>query len=174
MNIYRGFGLVAVIMFFLYGVLASKTQSATEASVAATVTAQNISVGVSDATITYGVMGVGTSKDTTNRGGMLNDSQVLTNDGNITENINIRGQNSANWTLAVGSTAGSDIYTHKWCTSNCDSAPTWNTIITTNGTLQTSVGVGGTLWFDLQLGTPTSSSNYTQQSVDVTIQAVAP
>lgn len=149
--------------------LTASVRAASTASVTATVTVQNISVTVSDGTVTYGTMGVSTSGDTTASG--LNDSQTATNNGNVTENVNIKGQNSANWTL--GAAAGVDTYAQKFCTTNCDSSPTWTALTTSYQTLASSIATSGTSVFDLQITTPTSSTNFTQQSVDVTVQAVA-
>ncbi len=139
--------------------------AASEGTVAATVTVQNISVSVTDGTVAYGTLGTSASADTNPA-----DTQTATNNGNITENFNIRGQNSANWTL--GATAGADTYVHKFCKLTCGTPPTNYTALTTsNQTLATSVATSGTQTFDLEISTPTTSTNYTQQSVDVTVQA---
>src|SRR3989344_4500561 len=91
-------------LFSLVGlIVASFAGAASTATVAATVTAENISVSVADGTVTYGTLASNTSKGTTVAD--LNDLQTATNNGNITESFNIKGQNSANWTLA--GTAGS-------------------------------------------------------------------
>jgi uncharacterized cupredoxin-like copper-binding protein len=146
------------------------TFAATTGTVTATVTAQNVSISVTDGSVAYGTLSLSDNEDTTTAG--INDSQTATNNGNITEDFNILGQNSGSWTLVA--TAGSDQYTHKWCVTDCDGSPTWNAISTGYTTLATGIaGSGGTQVFDLQIGTPTSSSVFTQQSVDVTVQAVA-
>lgn len=143
--------------------------AATEASVSATVTVQNISVSVSDGTVTYGTLAVNTSADTTSGG--LNDSQTATNDGNVTENFNIKGQDTASWTLQAA--AGNNQYVHEFCTTTCDTAPTWTALTTSYATLATGIGVSGTQVFDLRITTPTATADYTPQSVNVTVQAVA-
>ncbi len=89
-------------------------QGANEAGVAATVTVQNISVSVSDGTVVYGTLPVNTAKSTL--AGELNDLQTATNNGNVTENFNIRGTDSGTWTL--GATAGSNVYVHKFSTNS--------------------------------------------------------
>ena len=150
-------------------------QGADTASVAATVTVQNISVTVADGTVAYGTLGVSTSKDTTSGG--LNDTQVATNNGNVAENFAIKGSNSANWTLAGA--AGADAYVHQFCTAGtgspdpCDATPTYTALTTVNQTLASSVAVSGTKRFDLKITTPTSSTNFTEQSVNVTVLATA-
>ena len=153
-------------LFFLFFVL--PINAATTAIVAATVTVQNISVSVSDGSIAYGTLGTNSSAGTSGT-----DTQTATNNGNVAEDFNIKGQNSANWTL--GSASGSDTYVHQFCSATCGSAPTNYTKLTTN---YQALGAGnvtanGTQTFDLYITTPTSSSVFTQQSVDVTVQAVA-
>jgi hypothetical protein len=141
-------------------------QAAETATVTATVTVQNISVSVSDGSVAYGAMALNTSKSTCD----LSDTQTVTNDGNVTEDFNIKGQNSANWTL--GSTPGNNQYVHKFSTSSCP----WSsgTALTTSYlTLATGIAPSGTTTLNLQITTPTSTSSYDQQSVDVTVQAIS-
>jgi hypothetical protein len=147
----------------------SVAYAASSATVNATVTVQNVSVTVTDGTVTYGTLAVNTAKDTTLSG--TNDSQTASNDGNINEDINIRGQNTAAWTLA--GSAGANQYMHQFCKTNCDVSPTWTSLTTSNQTLSAAVAASGTQVFDLKLTTPTSSASFTQQSVDVVIQASA-
>jgi len=151
-------------------------QAADTATVTATVTVQNISVSVSDGSISYGTMAVNSWKSTLSSDmPPSGDMQTATNNGNVTEDFNIKGQNSANWTL--GSSQGSEQYVHQFCNdtaNDCSTPPTNYTALTTSyATLATGVATSGTIDFQLRLGTPTSTSSYTQQSVDVTVQAVA-
>ena len=144
--------------------------AATSASVTATVTLQNESVTVSDGTISYGTLSTSTAKSTI--AADLNDTQTVTNNGNVAEDLSIRGQDSANWTLA--GTAGANQYVHKFCTATCSSPPTNFTALTTsNATLATNVAASGTQTFELQITTPSSSTSFAQQSVDVTVLATA-
>ncbi len=136
-------------------------------TVTATVTVQNISLSVADGSVTYGVLGVGKSAATIASG--LNDSQDAVNIGNTASNINIKGQNSTNWTL--GGSPSAETYSEKFCVTNCDASPSWTALTTSYQTLKTNLAVGGTQNFDLILYSPSSTSNYTQQSVDVTVQA---
>jgi hypothetical protein len=141
-----------------------------------TAAAAVVSVSVSDGNVAYGIMPANTSKSTLP--GELNDMQTATNDGNVTENFNIKGQNATGggctWTLA--STNGTDQYVHQFCNDtdyDCSNPPTNYTALTTSyQPLDTGIPVGGTVQIQLRLTTPTSSSCYGQQSVDVTIQAV--
>lgn len=143
-------------------------QGADEAGVAATVTVQNISVTVADGVVAYGTLGVNTSKDTTTSG--VDDTQTATNNGNITENLNIRGDDSTtSWTLAGA--AGSEQYVNKFCITTCDSSPTWTALTTSNQTLASSVGTSGTQDFDLQIITPTVTTDFAEQTITVIVQA---
>lgn len=160
---------LAILSAFIVSVVALSgvVKAATTASVTATVTVQNVSVTVADGTAAYGTLAVNTSADTNPL-----DTQTATNNGNVAENLNIRGQNSANWTL--GAAAGADTYVHRFCTATCTTPPTNYTALTTSyQTLATGVAASGTQTFELEITTPTSSTNFTQQSVDVTVQAVA-
>ncbi len=149
-------------------IYAQTTNAASTATVTATVTVQNISVNVTDGTVTYGTLALNSSAGT--NGG---DTQTATNDGNVNEDFNIRGQDSANWTLNTVNT-GTDNYIHRFCTATCGTAPTNFTALTTNyQTLADAIASSGTQTFDLYVTTPQTSSVYTQQSVDVTVQAVA-
>jgi len=136
-------------------------------------TTATLSVSISDGVVDYGIVAPSSSKSTL--AGDLNDMQTATNDGNTTENFNIKGQNTAcPWTLAFS--AGSDQYVHQFCNdtdNDCSSPPTNYTALTTSyQTLATGVSASGSVDFQLRITTPTSSSCFDQQSVDVTIQAV--
>ncbi len=166
--------ITIILLTALAGIMVGLPALAADtATVTATVTVQNLSVSVSDSAVAYGIMEVNTWKSTLS--GELNDMQTATNNGNVEEDFNIKGQNSANWTLA--SAPGSEQYTHEFCNdtdNDCSSPPTNYTALTTNyQTLDTGIPVSGTVDFQLRLGTPTATNNYTQQSVDVTVQAVA-
>ena len=156
---------------FVGMLVATIAQAAATATVTATVTVQNISISVSDGSITYGTLSSNTSTSTLSSG--VNDMQTATNNGNITETFNIKGQNSANWTLA--GTAGSDQYVHKFCNDtdlDCATPPPNYTALTTNyQMLDTVITTSGTVNFQLEITTPNPSTVYTQQSVDIIVQA---
>jgi hypothetical protein len=148
-------------------VFARASYASTTATVAATVTVQNISVSVTDGTIDYGVLAVNSSAGTNG-----SDTQAAQNDGNVAEDFNIKGQNSANWTLDTANST-TDHYIHRFCASSCASPPTSYTALTTNyQSLASNVSASGSQNVDLYITTPQTSSVFTQQSVDVTVQAV--
>ena len=161
-------GLVVFLFFLLPGVRAENTDTVT-----ATVTVQNISVSVTDGTVDYQTLGVGTSATTaTGDGDSVDDTQTATNDGNVTEDFDIKGQDSSGgWTLATS--PGDEQYTHEFCTSDCDSSPTWTPLTTSYDTLATGITTSGTQNFDLRIQVPTSTTDYDPQSVDVTVLATA-
>ena len=149
------------------GLCAQATVFAQTVTLTATVTTQNISVSVSPGSISWGTLGQNTASSTNPAF-----SQTATNGGNIAEDFNIRGQNSADWTLAA--TTGTNQYVESYCTTACTAAPTNFSALTTNyQTLKTNVSASGTQRFDVYLVTPNPSTSFTQQSVDITLQAVA-
>ncbi len=161
--------LFLLMMSIVIGlVCTTSTLASTTATVTATVTVQNISVSVSSGTVSYGTLAVNSSAGTNG-----SNTQTATNNGNVAEDLNIEGQNSANWTLDTTNTT-TDHYIHRFCTASCASAPTNYTALTTAyQSLASNVAANGTQNFDLYITTPQTSSVYTQQSVNVTVQAVA-
>jgi|GEM_PF-2258819 len=127
-----------------------------------------VSVSVSDGKVAYGIIPADTSKSTCTS--ELNDAQTVTNDGNVTENFNIRGQNSANWTLA--SSAGNDQYVHEFLNGSCSTFSGGTALTNSDQSLATGISQNNSITLNLQIHTPTFSSVYTQQSVDVIITAV--
>lgn len=132
--------------------------------VSATVTALSLSVVVEDAAVAYGSLALSASQDTQT----LGDSQAATNTGNVQEDFNILSQNTASWTLA--STIGGEQYTHEFGT---DGGSTYFFMTTSYQELGPDIAVDNTRTFDLQITVPSSTSDFTQQNADVTVQAVA-
>lgn len=167
----------AVALAALPLVFASIGSAATTGNVAATVTPQNISVAVSDGAVAYGALALSSSEDTTSGG--VDDTQVATNDGNVAEDFNILSTDATGgttWTLA--GSPGADQFSHSFCTTGggspdpCDTGASWSNLTTSYSSLATAVATSGTERFDLKLDTPTSSTDYVQKSITVTIQAV--
>ncbi len=163
--------LIIVIALVGLAIGTITVKAADTATIEATVTAQNISVSVDPGRVEYGTMPLNSWKSTLD----LNAMQTATNNGNVIENFKIKGQNSANWTLA--STPGNEQYTHQFCNDtdyDCSNPPTNYTALTTSyQTLDTNIPVNGTVEIQLRLGTPTATQYYTEQQVDVTIMAEA-
>lgn len=161
---------LAIGMLVMALIIGQYAMAGTTASVTATVTVQNISLSVADGGVTYGTLGQNNTKSTCSS--ELNDAQTVTNDGNITANFNIKGQNSANWTL--GTTAASDVYVHQFKNGTCATFSAGTALTVSYQALATSIATSGTATLNLQINTPNPSTVFTQQSVDVMVQAVAP
>lgn len=162
--------LLVILIFFFVTV----TKAAQTADVTATVTAEGLSVTItSDGVVPYLTLAAAAREDTTTGG--INDTQTAFNAGNVVEDFNIQGQDStgsgAGWTLA--STTGADQYFHEWCITTCDASPSWTATTTGYTTLSTGIATSATQDFDLRIGVPSTTTDYSQQSVDITIQAVA-
>mgnify|MGYP007030112427 CR=1 FL=1 len=146
-----------------------------------TIQAVSISITVFDGNVAYGMMAKNSSKTTLSSDmPPSGDMQTINYDTNVSVNINIKGYDASGggctWTLA--SSNGNDQYVHQFCNEtdgNCSSPPTSYTALTTGyQTLKSGVSGVGSVDFHLRLTTPTESSCYGQQSVNVTVQAVQP
>ena len=159
-----------LIVFISLLCYSTEVMAADSDSVSATVTVQNISLSVEDGTIAYGILVAGASKSTID----LTDTQIVTNDGNVAEKFNIKGTDSANWTLEAA--IGTDQYVHKFCAAACGTPPTNYTALAEASytTLAASVAPLGTQSLDLEITAPSSSTVFTSQDVNVTVQAVLP
>ncbi len=153
-------GLVGLVMHL--GVNAADTQT-----VNASVSIQQISVSVTDAGIDYGILAVGSTMTTFAL--VPVDTQTATNDGNVSIDLSIQGQDSADWTLAT--TTGTDQYVHQIST---DSGVGWTNVESGTYTdFATGVGTSSTEEFGLNLHMPSGTTATETQSVDVSVQASA-
>ena len=173
------FAEIVVLGSIFIGVSNIAFASGTQA-VTATVKLQNISVTVSDGSINYGVLALSTSQDTLATTSHLNDQQTAVNAGNIAEDLTIVGKDAttasstcthggspALWNLSSTSTSA-DHYLHYFSTST---GTTWNNLSLAYTTLKSNLAASSTQTFDLKLTTPTASTCYDPQSVDVTVSA---
>lgn len=124
----------------------------------------------SSGVIEYGYVELSTATSTAGNGY----TQTAQNDGNTTEKLNVKssdGTGGTTWTLA--SSIGSNQFKHEFSTTT---GSTWTamTAADTYVTAAPSVAQSGTVNFDFRLTTPSSSSDYQQKSITITIQAVAP
>jgi hypothetical protein len=149
--------------------------AATEGVVNATVTMQNISVTVASGSVGYGTLAVNTASSTSSN----KQTQFAMNAGNVVEDFNIKGSDATGTTQTwlLGATAGSAQFIHGFCKSSsttCTSAPTNYTPLTYNYiSFATTVQSGATSGTDLYINTPTVTTDYTQHTTQVTIQATA-
>ena len=146
----------------------------TTADVSATVTAELITITVADGTVDYGILPINASEDTVN----LVQTQVVTNAGNVDVDLEVKSSDATGgtaWNLAAS--AGSDAFTHRFCVTNCDSAPVWTAFNPDNNTVVTMAtniaATSGTQDFDLEIGTPSSVSDNVLKTITVTVLATA-
>lgn len=166
-----------IVLIALTGVMVvgGVAGAATDATVTATVTVQNISMTLSQSSFAYGTMAANTASSTLTLFGGA--GIVATNDGNVTSDFDIYGADTANWTL--GATTDSDQYIHKFCNdtdNDCTlpgGAANYTALTTSPATLKNSVASSGTTAFQLQITAPNPSTVYTEQSVGVTVQISA-
>lgn len=131
-----------------------------------------ISISItSDGTVSYGIIAASASKNTTASG--LNDTQTAQNGSTIAENFNIKTSNATGgtqWTL--GATPGTDVFVHEFSTNG---GVGWTAFTTADSyqTLATGIAASGTQNFDLRITVPSTSSDYQQKTITVTVQAVA-
>ncbi len=135
-----------------------------ESIVSATVTPAVLSVSVTPDSVDYDVVEM---NSTDNLPTPI--SFTATNNGSITEDIEIRGASTGDWTLAA--TAGTDQYVHK---ASPDAFSTTITLTTSNQSLAAGVTTSGTVTVSLKLDAPTSSTTAATQTAPVTVIAVAP
>jgi hypothetical protein len=165
----KSFYYAAVALLGLFTAF-SGAVSATTGTVTATVTAQNISLTVTDGSVAYGTLAASASADTCTS--HLSDLQTVTNNGNVAEDFNIKGINTTDWTLA--GTAGSNAYVHKFANATCTTSfPAGTALTTTDQTLATNIAAAGTSPLNLQITTPSSSTVFTVQNPNVTVTAIA-
>jgi len=148
---------------FFPGVRAAATDN-----IAATVTATNLAVSVSDGTIAFGSVGLNTATSTAG----TNETQVVSNDGSDAQ-LNIKSSNATGgttWTL--GTSAGSDIFKFETSTTTGSSYMTFqavDTYLTASSTFA-SLSNGDV---DFRFTTPTDSSDFVEKSVSVTLQVTS-
>ncbi len=135
-----------------------------ESTVNATVTPAVLSVSVTPSSVDYDVVELSSTDNLPTP-----ETFTATNNGSITENIVIRGADTADWTLAA--TAGADQYVHK---ASPDAFSSTITLTTSNQSLAAGVTTSGTVTVSLKLDAPTSSTTAATQTAPVTVIAVAP
>lgn len=130
-------------------------------------TTATVSVAVTtDGNVAYGIVAPSANKSTID----LAHTQTAKNDGNVTENFNIMTSNAVDGTTwTPGSSAGTNIYVHEFSTNG---GVNWSVLSTGYQSFATGVTPNGTLSFDLRLTAPSSTSDYVQKNITVTIQAV--
>jgi C1A family cysteine protease len=127
-----------------------------------------VSVTVTPSTIAYGTVALGTSKNTT-----LGQHLTVTNNGTVTENFSIKSSNATRvggTTWALGATAGNNTFTHAFSTTG---GSNWTALMTGYQLLASGMAPNATQVFDLQITMPTSTTDYWEHTIIITILAVA-
>ncbi|MFH0814719.1 MAG: hypothetical protein V1902_01315 [Candidatus Falkowbacteria bacterium] len=150
-------------------------QGADSGTVTASVTAQNVSLTVSDGTLAFGTLAANSVANSCAN----SDQQTVTNNGNVNEDFAVKVVNPANWTL--GASAASEVFTASYkvdggvCPATTYAPPT--AAFVTSGTyiedIKAAVATSGTFTLDVGINTPTSTSTYTAQSIVFTVLATA-
>jgi C1A family cysteine protease len=128
-----------------------------------------VSVTVTPSSIAYGTVALGTSKNTT-----LGQQFTVTNNGTVTANFLIKSSNATriggtNWTLVTG-TPGLNEFKHEFSTN---SGSNWTALMTGYQSLATGIAPNSTQVFDLQITMPSSTTDYLEHTITITILAVA-
>ncbi|GMX58425.1 MAG: hypothetical protein MCSN_0790 [Candidatus Microsyncoccus archaeolyticus] len=127
-----------------------------------------ISVSIDDGSIEYGVLDSNATADT-----VSSQTQTVTNNGNVTEDFEIKGYNATGggctWTLVSG-TPSTDQYKHEF---SINSGTNWYYLGTSYQSLISSKEKGSNFDLDLKITMPTTSDCLDAQDVDVTVLASA-
>lgn len=158
--------VIAILAIFL----GQSARAASTAAVAATVTATNLAVSVSDGSIAFGSVALNTA--TTTAGG-TGQTQTVSNDGSNAV-INVKSGNATGgttWTL--GTSAGSDIFKLEVSTTTGSAYMTFQATDTylTASSSSASLTSGA---FDFRFTTPTASTDFVQKSLTITVQVTSP
>ena len=106
---------------------------------------------------------------------------ITATNGTAIADFDIYGANSTGagggWTLSTANNTGNN-YMHRFCNdtdNDCVSPPTnYTAFSTTPVSLKAGVASSGAVSFQLQITTPTTPTDLSQQSAEVTVQASAP
>ena len=164
---------------------ATMVRAAETADITVTVTIQNLSLALSSNTWAIGTVTAGSTTQMTEA-----DDITVTNDGNVDEDFTLKLTNPAAWT--AGAAAAADVYVLSGLFCAAADAPAGgdfgaDDVITTStqtstaaifgyaGASDDGVAVSAGTSVDLWIGfdAPTSSSDFTQQTITVTVGAVA-
>ena len=166
-----------VMLVALFGMsIAGLAQAATEGTVTATVTVLYTSVSLDHTTFDYGTVAANTASSTL---ALWSGAGIVATATGALTDLDIKGANTTGsgtgWTLA-GNTTGNN-YMHQFCNdtdNNCTTPPTSYSALTASyAALDTGITNGGTVAFQLNITTPTTPTDFSQQSSVVTILATA-
>lgn len=155
--------LMLLAVFFAQTVRSAETDT-----IAATITASNLAVSVSDGTIAFGSVSLNTATTTAGN----SDTQTVTNDGSSAA-LNVKSGNATGgttWTL--GTSPGSDIFQLEVSTTTGATYMTFqatDTYLTASSTFASLQDQD----LDFRFTTPTASSDFVQKSLTITVQVTS-
>lgn len=157
--------IVSILIVGLIGLVVGIAVKAGD-TVSATVTPKLITVSVTDGSVAYGILGASTTKSTID----LADTQTATNGSNVPVALNIKSSDAeggTKWELAASSSL--DAFVHKFKGGD---AANWTQLPVDNVSYATLKGspAGASVTFDLQITTPTATTDYVQKTITVTVQ----
>lgn len=148
---------LVVLVFLLVG----PVWAATSGTIDVTVTPKLISLSVSPTSYDYGVLGLSETAETTI-------TFAVENTGNVDEDFDIKGSNTADWTLSA-TVGASEAYRHDWK----EVSGGYAALTTTTGvSAATSVAATNSESFKFRLHTPTASNATAGQEPDVIFTAL--
>ncbi|MFH1777522.1 MAG: hypothetical protein ABH952_08210 [Candidatus Omnitrophota bacterium] len=149
--------LTALVLIAGFGVIRAE---AADDTIVVTVTIENVSIEVTPSAWPIGTISAGDIA--------TQDPCVALNNGNVTEDLTIAISNSSAWT--AGAAAGADVFAMDFGAAG---GP-YNTNITTGGVSLTSgLASGASYNFGLEFNSPSPTTDYTQQTITVTVTAAA-
>ena len=160
----RNLLIFAAAMALLLTLIPMRAYAQAESTVSATVTPAFVAVSALPDLVEYGVKVLASTAQVPDP-----TTFVATNDGNITADFLVRGDNTADWTLA--GTAASEAYVHR---ASPDAFTTTIVLTTTNQSLQTGIAPAGTSTVSLNMDLPTSSAATAEQTAPVIVVAIIP
>jgi hypothetical protein len=159
---------LTVFLFALFALILSLTLTAaadTSATVNARVTALVISVSIDRQFMDYDLQQLGATNVIPTPA-----SFRVTNNGSVNERFEIKGANTAAWTLSTDGAPGNNKYVHKFSLSSGGSfnnlGPDYVPLFGT-----TSIAPNGNLDVFLKMDMPTTTSTFAQQSAPVSVLA---
>ena len=173
--------LTVVTLASLLGLMVSPmtVMAADTGTIECSVSGKLVSVTITtDGTVNYGALSTGTTKNTilydasTNPNGMTPaDSQAALNDGTVAEDFKITSSVAdgvTDWILSEDT--GENTFTHK---ASIDNGQSWIAMPLpgTYVTFATNVAPNTSQTFNLQLGMPTSTTDYGTHTITITILA---
>ncbi len=166
--------VVAGVISLVAAVLVPAGVSAdAEQTVSCTVKAKLISLTVTDGSVAYGTLGLSPSagSPTTKSTIDLVDTQVVTNNGNVTEDFDIKSSDAEGgtaWNLVAAASIATDAFAHQF---SADSGSNWADLTDTYQSMATGVATSGTENVDLKIFMPTGTSDYDPKTITVTVLA---